>query len=29
MEILFMIIDDKLDAHYIITTNADNQKKPD
>ena len=29
MEILFMIIDDKLDAHYIITTNADSKKKPD
>jgi hypothetical protein len=28
MEIQFILIDDKLDAHYIITTNVNSKKKP-
>jgi hypothetical protein len=27
MEILFVLIDDKLDAHYIISHDVDNKKK--
>jgi hypothetical protein len=27
MNILFLLIDDKLDAHYIISTNANNTKE--
>ncbi len=26
MNILFVLIDDKLDAHYIISENADNKE---
>jgi len=29
MEILFVLIDDKLDAHYIISENVDNKEKSD
>jgi hypothetical protein len=28
MEIKFILIDDKLDAHYIISTNVNSKKKP-
>lgn len=28
MNILFVLIDDKLDAHYIITEDADNKEEP-
>jgi len=27
MEIKFILIDDKLDAHYIISTNVNNQEE--
>lgn len=27
MEVLFILMDDKLDAHYIISTNANNKKE--
>lgn len=27
MEILFILIDDKLDAHYIISENVNNQEE--
>jgi hypothetical protein len=29
MEILFVYIDDKLDAHYIITRDVNNQEESD
>jgi hypothetical protein len=29
MNILFVLIDDKLDAHYIISENVDNKEKSD
>jgi len=28
MDILFILIDDKLDAHYIISEDANNKEKP-
>ena len=28
MNILFILIDDKLDAHYIISEYVDNKEKP-
>ena len=28
MNILFLLIDDKLDAHYIISENVNNKEKP-
>lgn len=28
MEVLFILIDDKLDAHYIISQDVNNQEKP-
>lgn len=28
MNILFVLIDDKLDAHYIISENVDNKEVP-
>lgn len=28
MEILFILIDDKLDAHYIISEDVNNKEKP-
>lgn len=28
MNILFVLMDDKLDAHYIISENVDNKEKP-
>jgi len=28
MEVLFILIDDKLDAHYIISENVDNKEEP-
>jgi len=27
MNILFVLVDDKLDAHYIITTDANNKEE--
>jgi hypothetical protein len=27
MEVLFILIDDKLDAHYIISENVDNKEE--
>ena len=27
MEVLFILIDDKLDAHYIISTNANSKEE--
>lgn len=28
MDILFILIDDKLDAHYIVSENANNKEEP-
>lgn len=28
MGILFVIVDDKLDAHYIVSRDVDNKEKP-
>ena len=28
MEVLYILIDDKLDAHYIVSEDADNKEKP-
>jgi hypothetical protein len=29
MEVLFILIDDKLDAHYIVSEYVDNKEKSD